>query len=99
MEDQDENCDCIKDDLLEIAEVSNSSVIETNKDAEPLDLEKTEKCILNDEMLAWLSYFKVSVCVTAPILQISVIIAARTCGGTDVWTSASTTFAERSWAH
>jgi len=63
-----------------------------------LDL-KTEKCILNDQLMAWICYMKASVCLTLPFLQLAVVIAARLFSGEGMWESALNTFAERSWAH
>lgn len=82
----------IKDDLLQ-----ESGQVHDIDDKD-LGL-KAEKCILNDEMLAWSCYMKVSLCVSLPFLQLAVVIAARIFGGGGMWESALSTFAERTWAH
>lgn len=61
--------------------------------------EDLEKCILNDRMLAWICYVKTSVCVSVPILQLAVIIAARVYLGNAMWQAGIETFKERSWSH
>jgi hypothetical protein len=61
--------------------------------------EELEKSILNDTVLAWICYAKTSLCISIPILQLCVIIAARVYLGNALWEAGVETFKERTWSH
>jgi hypothetical protein len=58
-----------------------------------------DKCILSDQSLACIFYLKVLMCVFMPLLQLSVIVAAKVFLGASMWQAASSAFTERSWGH
>lgn len=58
-----------------------------------------DRSILNDHVLAWLCYAKTTACISLPILQLFVIIAARVYLGHSPWEAGIETFKERSWGH
>jgi len=59
----------------------------------------TEKCILNDEHIAVFTCFRSGICLAMPLLQVSVVIAAKIFLGDGLWQASTKTFGERSWSH
>jgi len=60
---------------------------------------KTERCVLNDDLLAIIAVSKIMLCVAVPLLQISVVIAAKVFLGDTLWNASLKAFGERSWTH
>eukprot|EP00931_Biecheleriopsis_adriatica_P086907 TRINITY_DN61461_c0_g1_i1.p1 TRINITY_DN61461_c0_g1~~TRINITY_DN61461_c0_g1_i1.p1 ORF type:complete len:385 (+),score=59.56 TRINITY_DN61461_c0_g1_i1:61-1215(+) len=58
-----------------------------------------EKCLLNDQASVALCASKIFTCLSLPLLQLCVVVAARMCLGESAWTSALHSFEERSWSH
>jgi len=75
---------------------------ETEMDPMPLtgtEVAETEKCILNDEGLMLLCGAKVLCCLSLPLVQLCVVVAAQVYLGHGAWDAANLTFQERSWEH
>jgi len=58
-----------------------------------------ERCILTDEAIALMTYSRITLCMLAPILQLTVVIAAKVFLGGSLWAASESTFGERSWSH
>jgi len=86
-------------DVVDTTQTNQDLLQEAGEVHENGEKEKTEQCILNDPMLAWICYMKVSLCLSLPFIQLAVVIAARLFSGEGMMAAAQNTFAERSWAH
>jgi len=58
-----------------------------------------DKCILNDQLTVSVTSLKVAVCAFLPLLQLTVVVAAKLLLGAGFFGAAEDTFAERSWSH
>ncbi|CAJ1419919.1 unnamed protein product [Effrenium voratum] len=75
---------------------------EVEMDDMPLNTEleaQQEKCIINDEGLMLLCGAKVLLCLSLPLVQLCVVVAAQVYLGESAWNAANLTFQERTWQH
>eukprot|EP00930_Biecheleria_cincta_P088081 TRINITY_DN77317_c0_g1_i1.p1 TRINITY_DN77317_c0_g1~~TRINITY_DN77317_c0_g1_i1.p1 ORF type:complete len:385 (-),score=48.21 TRINITY_DN77317_c0_g1_i1:181-1335(-) len=78
-----------------------------NVDEEPVPLntfeveanEDQDKCILNDQAALITCSMKIFTCLSVPLLQLCVIVAARVYLGESAWGAAEHSFEERTWGH
>mmetsp|Transcript_101865 Transcript_101865/g.287392 ORF Transcript_101865/g.287392 Transcript_101865/m.287392 type:complete len:142 (+) Transcript_101865:1-426(+) len=82
-----------KDNLLDAAEEAIST------HGRLVELAEADKCFLNDEVLACILCGKISACASLPLLQLSVVIAAKMFFGDNPLRAASGAFGERTWVH
>mmetsp|Transcript_58072 Transcript_58072/g.149507 ORF Transcript_58072/g.149507 Transcript_58072/m.149507 type:complete len:397 (-) Transcript_58072:6-1196(-) len=93
----DEKLKITQEDLL--ARAPDSSPQAMDDTGEPALEEMMEKCILNDEVLAFIMFSKSCLCMALPFLQVCVVVAAKVYLGDGLWAAAQHTFNERSMAH
>jgi hypothetical protein len=92
-----------KDDDIEmrdqpylLGDSGGTNGVNTDRDDELSD----HSCVLNDDVLSWMVYMRVMVCLLVPFIQLAVIIAARALlGEADFFQAAEKTFAERTYPH
>jgi len=63
------------------------------------DAEEQDRSILNDPLIASSTCLKVMACIALPMLQVSVVVAAKVYAGQGVWQASEEVFNERSWMH
>lgn len=86
-------------------ETEPQSYVNVDVDSLPLnsfEIEESadqDKCILNDQAALITCSTKIFTCVSVPLLQLCVIVAARVYLGESAWGAAEHSFAERSWGH